>query len=172
MEAHNMECFPGSSAEKRIHLQCTWFDSWVRKIPWRRDRLPTPIFLGFLCGSAGKEDACNAGRPGFDPWVGKIPWRREGLPTPVFWPGEFQGLYSPWGCKQWDMTVISLSLVAQCLAVHLAMQGTPVQSLVPEDPTCLGASEPVGHNYPTCPRVRASQQEKPLQQGACAPQPE
>ena len=30
-------------------------------------------------------------------WVGKIPWRRKRLPTPVFWPGEFQGLYCPWG---------------------------------------------------------------------------
>ena len=27
----------------------------------------------------------------------KTPWRRERLPTPVFWPGEFHGLYSPWG---------------------------------------------------------------------------
>ena len=44
------------------------------------------------------------GRPGFDPWVGKIPWRRESLPTPVFWPGEFHGLYSPWGRKESDMT--------------------------------------------------------------------
>ena len=28
-----------------MHLQCRrpWFDSWVRKIPWRRDRLSTPI---------------------------------------------------------------------------------------------------------------------------------
>ena len=43
-------------------------------------------------------------RPGFDPWVGKIPWRRERLPTPVFWPGEFHGLYSPWGGKQSDTT--------------------------------------------------------------------
>ena len=33
-------------------------------------------------------------------WVGKIPWRRERLPTPVFWPGEFHGLYSPWGHKE------------------------------------------------------------------------
>jgi len=23
---------------------------------------------------------------------------------PVFWPGEFHGLYSPWGCKELDMT--------------------------------------------------------------------
>ena len=44
------------------------------------------------------------GRPGFNPWVGKIPWRRERLPTPVFWPGEFHGLYSPWGHKESDMT--------------------------------------------------------------------
>ena len=35
-----------------------------------------------------------------DPWVGKIPWRRERLPTPVFRPGEFHGLYSPWGHKE------------------------------------------------------------------------
>ena len=37
-------------------------------------------------------------------WVGKIPWRRERLPTPVFWPGEFHELYSPWDCKESNMT--------------------------------------------------------------------
>ena len=46
----------------------------------------------------------ECGRPEFDPWVGKIPWRRERLPTPVFWPREFHGLYSRWGCKESDMT--------------------------------------------------------------------
>jgi len=46
----------------------------------------------------------QCGRPEFNPWVGKIPWRRERLPTPVFWTGEFHGLYSPWGCKESDMT--------------------------------------------------------------------
>ena len=30
-------------------------------------------------------------------WEGK-------LSTPVFWPGEFHGLYSPWSCKELDMT--------------------------------------------------------------------
>ena len=40
----------------RICLQCRrpWFDSWVGKISWRRDRLPTPVFLGFPGGSAGE----------------------------------------------------------------------------------------------------------------------
>ena len=37
-------------------------------------------------------------------WIGKIPWRRERLPTPVFWSREFHELYSPWGCKESDMT--------------------------------------------------------------------
>ena len=27
-----------------------------------------------------------------------------GLPSPVTWPGEFHGLYGPWGCKELDMT--------------------------------------------------------------------
>jgi len=31
----------------------------VGNIPWRRDRLPSPVFLGFPCGLAGKESACN-----------------------------------------------------------------------------------------------------------------
>ena len=64
-------------------------------MPWRRDKLLTPIVLG-LRGSGGKESTRNAGElgwiPGFDPWVGKIPWRRRWLPTPKFWPGEFHGI--------------------------------------------------------------------------------
>ena len=36
------------------------FDSWVRKFPWKKDRLPTPVFLGSPGGSAGEESACNA----------------------------------------------------------------------------------------------------------------
>ena len=37
-------------------------------------------------------------------------------------------------------------LVVQWLRIRLPMQGTWVQSLVWEDPTCLGATYPVGHN--------------------------
>ena len=35
-------------------VQETRFNSWVGKIRWRRNRLPTPL-LGFPCDSAGKE---------------------------------------------------------------------------------------------------------------------
>ena len=37
--------------------------------------------------------------------LGSIPGiGRERLPTPVFWPGEFHGLYRPWGHKELDTT--------------------------------------------------------------------
>ena len=52
------------------------FDSWVRKICWGRDRLPTPVFLGFSCGSAGKQSICNVGDLGYIPGLGRSP--REG----------------------------------------------------------------------------------------------
>ena len=39
------------------------------------------------------------------------------------------------------------SLVAQWLKICLPMQGTWVQALVREDPTCRGAARPVSHNY-------------------------
>ena len=55
-------------------------------------------------------------RPRFDPWVGKMPWRRERLPTPVFWPGEFHGLYNPWGHKELDTTEwLSLHIIPETI---------------------------------------------------------
>ena len=85
--------FWGSSPSKdQIHvsyISCVSsqiLDHWATclvdfmKIHWRRDSLPTPVFSGFPCGSAGKESICNVGDLGWE-----IPWRREWLPTPVFW---------------------------------------------------------------------------------------
>ena len=40
-------------------------ETWVGQIPWTRDRLPTPVFLGFPGGSAGEESACQAGDLGW-----------------------------------------------------------------------------------------------------------
>ena len=39
------------------------------------------------------------------------------------------------------------SLVVHWLRICLLMQGTRVQVLVWEDPTCRGATRPVSHNY-------------------------
>ena len=44
----------------------------------------------------------------WETWVQSLGWEdpleKEWLPTPVFWPGEFHGLYSPWGRKESDTT--------------------------------------------------------------------
>ena len=85
-----------------------WFNSWVSKICWRRNRLPTPVFLGFLVTQLVKNP----------PWIGNIPWRREWLPTPVFWPREFHELYSPLCRKESDTTEwlpLSLHAYAICM---------------------------------------------------------
>ena len=79
-------------------LQCRrpWFDYWVGKLRWRRDRLPTPVFLGFPDGSDGKESACNAGDLSLIPGLGRSPG--EGMATHssiLAW--RIHGLYSPWG---------------------------------------------------------------------------
>ena len=42
-------------------MQETQFDSWIEKIHWRRDRLPTPVFLSLPGGSTGRESAHNVG---------------------------------------------------------------------------------------------------------------
>ena len=76
---------------ERIRLQCRkpWFDSWVGKIPWRRDRLPTPVFLGFPCGSAGKGSTRNAGDLGLIPGLGRSPGEGKGYPL------QYSGLENP-----------------------------------------------------------------------------
>ena len=73
-------------------MQETLFDSWVRKIYWRRDRLPTPVFLGFPCGSAGKESTCNAGDLGSIPWLGRSPGEGKGYPL------QYSGLENSMDC--------------------------------------------------------------------------
>ena len=79
-------------------------------ICWRRDWLPTPVFLGFPCGSVGKESACNAGDLGLIPGLGRSPGEGESYPLQdsglensmdsVSW----TILYSPWSRKESDTT--------------------------------------------------------------------
>ena len=58
---------------------------------------------GFPGGSVVKNPPADAGD---SDW---IPWRRKWQPTTVFLPGKSHGQkslggYSPWGCKESDMT--------------------------------------------------------------------
>ena len=72
--------FPGSTASESLQCRRPQFDSWVRKIPWRRDRLPTPMSTGFPGDSDGKESACNAGDPGSIPGSGRSAGEGVGYP--------------------------------------------------------------------------------------------
>ena len=56
------------------------FDSWVGKIPWRSERLPTSVFMDFPGGSDGKESTCNAGDLGLVPGLGRSPGEGHGYP--------------------------------------------------------------------------------------------
>ena len=90
----------------------SWFLGWEDPLEkgWA-----TPVFLGFPCGSAGKESACNVGDLGLIPELGKSPGEGKGYPL------QYSGLensmwnsiplYSPWGRKESDTTEwLSLSL--------------------------------------------------------------
>ena len=56
--------------------------------------------LNFPGSSVGTESACNAGDLGLIPGLGRSVGEGNWLPISVFWPGEFHGLYSPWGRKE------------------------------------------------------------------------
>ena len=50
----------------------------------------------------------------WETWVRSLGWEDplEKGKAPIFWPGEFHGLYRPWGCKQLDKTErLSRSLI-------------------------------------------------------------
>ena len=84
-------------------LQCRrpQFDSWVRKNHWRKDRLPTPVFLGFSGGSDGKEFACHMGDLGSIPRLGRSPRREHGNPLQYSCLGNPHGQRSLAGCSPW-----------------------------------------------------------------------
>ena len=48
------------------------------RTPGEGFRLPSPVFLGFPCGSAGKESACSAGNLGLIPGLGRSPGEGKG----------------------------------------------------------------------------------------------
>ena len=89
-------------------MQETPVDSWVGKIPWRRDRILTPVLLDFP-GSDGKESACSVGDLGLIPGLGRPPGGGHGNPLQYSCLENPHGQrslagYSPWGHKELDMT--------------------------------------------------------------------
>ena len=57
--------------KNKLAMPETWVQSLGQEDPWRKDRLPTLVFLGFPGGSDGKESICNAGDLGSSPGSGR-----------------------------------------------------------------------------------------------------
>ena len=80
----------------------------------------------------------------------------KGTPTPVFWPGEFYGLYSPWGHKELDTTEL-LSLSGSPVVKKLPSNagdtgvilggGTKIPHSVEQLSPHAATREPMHHNY-------------------------
>jgi len=67
------------------------------------DRLPTPVFLGFPCGSAAKECACNEGDLGSIPGLGRSSGEGKGYPL------QYSGLESSMDCIVHGVTGLGMT---------------------------------------------------------------
>ena len=77
-----------------VFLSCAKFFSFIRsrKIHWRIDRLATPVFLGFPCGSAPEESVCSVGDVGVIPGLQRSPGAGKGYPL------QYSGLENSMDC--------------------------------------------------------------------------
>ena len=72
--------------------------------PLEKGKATHSSILGLLCGSAGKDSACNTGNLGSIPGLGRSLGEGKGFPL------QYSGLEnsvdytSPWGCKESDTT--------------------------------------------------------------------
>ena len=94
--------------------------------------------------SDGRESACNAGDlgsiPGFweDPLEKGMPTHFSILAWRIPWTEEPDGLYSPWGCKESDMTEqLTLSLFKGRFGKPLALHLVSIQFLVMDALTAI-----------------------------------
>ena len=88
---------------ERICLQCIGDPDWIPGLgrsPGKRDRvIYIPVFLGFPCGSAGKESACNVGDLGLSPLLGRSPGKGKVYPL------DYSGLENSMDCTVHGVTV-------------------------------------------------------------------
>ena len=109
-EQHILEwCLPWASSsqnETTKYLVGEWILVTALEL-----HLASAFLSGFPCGLAGKEYACNAGDLGLIPRLGRSPGEGKGYPLQYSGLENSNGLYSPWSCKELDMTErLSLSL--------------------------------------------------------------
>ena len=86
----------------RICLECQRprFDPWIRKIPWRTEWLPNPVFLPGKCHEL-------RGLPGYSPWACKesdrtttVPWWSSGFHFQWVLAVDLRNRADPWKCQR------------------------------------------------------------------------
>ena len=97
--------FPDSSVGKEF--ACNAWDPSL--IPGLGRSAGERIGYPFLCSWASLVAQLVKNLPAMqETWVQSLGWEdpleKRKDTTPVLWPGEFRGLYSPWDCKESDMT--------------------------------------------------------------------
>ena len=115
-------------------------ETWIRSLGWEdpleKRRLPTPVWLGSPCGSAGEESACSAGDLGSVSGLGRSPGEGTGYPL---W---CSGLEDPMGSQRFrhdEATFSSFHFLLWCLVSLLHWYGS----------RCLRAQ-----NWRLCPPAR------------------
>ena len=105
----------------------------VRKIPWRPDRLATPVFLGFPGGSAVKESAFNVRDLGSVPGLGRSPGEGKGYPL------QYSGLENSVDCTVHGVTshVSRVSCIAGRFFTSWAIWEAPAALQGGEIPVCF-----------------------------------
>ena len=81
--------------------------------PLEKRLLPTPVFLGFHCGSAGKESAYNAGENTL--MLGKIEGRRRRGGQRMMWFNGITGLINISLNELWELV---MDREAWCVVFH------------------------------------------------------
>ena len=102
-------CFPGSSTGKESACNAGDPSSIPEsgRFTWRRDRLPTSVFLDFSGVSNSKDSTCNAGDLNLMPELGRSPGGRHVNPLQYSYLENPHGQrslvsYRSWGLKESD----------------------------------------------------------------------
>ena len=95
--------------------------SWTWLRDWTETKWPTPVFLGFPCGSVGKESSCKVEDLGSIPGLGRCPG--EGKDYPLQYSGLQNSIdYCPWTQRELDTT--EQLLLLRCLWTRLLNSGS------------------------------------------------
>ena len=95
-----------------MHEPLVWFLGWEDAL--EKGMATHSVFLGFPCGSAGKESTCNAGDLGSIPELGRTPGEGKGYPL------QYSGLENSivhGVTKRDDLAQHSMAHCIQCLII-------------------------------------------------------